>query len=289
MEPCHVTIPVAAIKAGRYRTRMGLPNVDDLAADIKKHGLLQPIGVVADGSEYHVVYGDRRLAAVQKLGWTEIPARVLGDPKNAMLLAITENLQRRDLNPVEEARAFRRVIDTGMTGAALARAIGKSEGYVSNKLRLEKLPRGAACLCDLSCAYTEGHLRQLLRLEAIVNDVFDNKIPEGHEYLEAMFDLGKQDNSNGVVDMITYYQDKVAWSHTSSTVRELKEAIDLLEVKWKDPERYYVICCRLGASSGDFMRYGDDVWDDAAWKEYDEEMDELDEEVAVDEEEELPV
>jgi ParB/RepB/Spo0J family partition protein len=231
MTTCHVTtlIPISAIEAGRYRTRMfGNPVVDDLAEDIAKHGLLQPIGVVADGEKYHIVFGDRRFTAVKKLNWTEIPAQILPDAKDAMLLAVTENLQRQDLNPVEEARAFRRVLETaGMTQVELAKAIGRSEGYVSNKLRLEKLPRGVAVLCTMSKnPYTEGHLRQLLRLEAIVPKRFGDGIPDGHEfYYEPMFRLGE--NGNGVVDMVTYWQDKIAWSNLDSTVKELKEAIDL--------------------------------------------------------------
>ena len=138
----------------------------ELTASIAAHGVLQPIVVreVADGG-YELIAGERRLRAARAAGLTEIPAVVRDSSPNEVLeLALVENLQRSDLNPIEEATAYRELIDRfGLSHEAVARQVGKSRVAVSNALRLLDLaPETRQAIVD--GRITEGHGRALAAL-----------------------------------------------------------------------------------------------------------------------------
>ncbi len=116
--------------------------LEDLAASIKEHGLIQPIVLRNVKNGYEIVAGERRWRAARKVGIKEIPCIVkeLTDEEN-MLLAIIENMQREDLNPIEEAEGINQMIDTyGLTQEQVSKSVGKSRPYITNCLRLLKLP-----------------------------------------------------------------------------------------------------------------------------------------------------
>lgn len=147
----------------RHFSREGL---EELAASIKEHGVLQPLSVRRSSQGYELISGERRLRASRMAGLTEVPCIVVSvDSKESSLLALVENLQRRDLDFVEEASALARLIETyHLSQEEAARRIGKSQSAVANKLRLLKLPPEAlALLREHGC--TERHARALLRLE----------------------------------------------------------------------------------------------------------------------------
>ncbi len=137
-----------------------------LAASIRQHGLLQPVTVRETADGYELIMGERRLRACQMLSFRDIDALVLqaGDEESA-LLALVENLQREELHYFEEAEAFFSLIENGMTHEALAHRLGRSVSYVSNKMRLLKLP---AELRDFiaESALSERHARALLPLRS---------------------------------------------------------------------------------------------------------------------------
>ena len=140
--------------------------LQELAESIKQHGLLQPILVcpIGDG-KYQIVHGERRWRACRLAGLTSIKAEVRElDDKQKMEIQLIENLQREDLNPLEEAEMFHRLINEfGYTHEELAHRIGKSREYVTNKLRLLKLSKEVKE--DLKEGkITEGHARPLLSL-----------------------------------------------------------------------------------------------------------------------------
>ena len=161
-------LPVAAIAPNpdqprRHFSREGL---EELAASIAEHGVLQPLSVRRGGRGYELISGERRLRAAKLAGLTEVPCIVVNvDSQGSSLLALVENLQRRDLDFVEEASALARLIETyHLSQEEAARRIGKSQSAVANKLRLLKLPPEAlALLREHGC--TERHARALLRLE----------------------------------------------------------------------------------------------------------------------------
>jgi ParB family chromosome partitioning protein len=138
-------IDIDAIKpnAMQPRQQFNEENIEGLAESIRLHGVIQPIMLRESGTGYELVAGERRWRAARKAGLREIPAivRTLSSEENA-LFAIIENVQREDLNPLEEAGAFRKIMDVyGMTQENISRSVGKSRPYIANTLRLLKLPQ----------------------------------------------------------------------------------------------------------------------------------------------------
>lgn len=164
-----VEIPVAAIVPNQYQPRkvFDQTEIQELAHTISEHGLLQPI-VVREfrPGEYEIIAGERRFRAVNLLEWEKIPAIVekMSDAESASL-ALIENLQRAQLSPVEEAQAYKQLMEfNNLTQAALAKGMGKSQSFVANKLRLLKLIKPVQNAI-LDGRITERHGRALLGLD----------------------------------------------------------------------------------------------------------------------------
>lgn len=140
--------------------------LNELADSIMSHGLIQPVVLRAAGRGYEIVAGERRWRAARRAGLKEIPCivRELSDEEN-MLLAIIENMQREDLNPIEEAEGLNQMIETyGLTQSEVSKSVGKSRPYITNSLRLLKLPekiRGFVSEGSISA----GHARALVSVE----------------------------------------------------------------------------------------------------------------------------
>jgi ParB/RepB/Spo0J family partition protein len=136
----------------------------ELAQSMRANGLAVPILVRPTGERYTIVHGERRWRAAQQLHWPGIAADVREvDADTARWLALVENVQRADLAPIEEARAFEARLASGLTQQALGERLGKSQSYVAQKLRLLTLPEPLHLLLARRII-TEGHARQLLRL-----------------------------------------------------------------------------------------------------------------------------
>ncbi|GGG40363.1 chromosome partitioning protein, ParB family [Lactobacillus apis] len=176
-------------------------SIRELATTLDKEGLLQPIVVREQGEQYEIIAGERRFRAAKQLGWETMPAIVNNmDEAQAASLALIENLQREDLNPIDEAQAYNNLMKlNNLTQTALAQNIGKSQSYVANKMRLLKLspkvqsylasgqisPRHGRCLVGLSQKDQGRVLDEILDnnlnvsdTEKIVKDVdgyFENK------------------------------------------------------------------------------------------------------------------
>ena len=128
--------------ANQPRKTFSEEKIDELSKSIKEHGIIQPIVVRKKGESYEIVTGERRWRAARKAELTQVPCliRELTDEQN-MLIAIIENMQREDLNPVEEAEGLNQMITTfGMTQEQVSKSVGKSRPYIANSLRLLKLP-----------------------------------------------------------------------------------------------------------------------------------------------------
>jgi ParB family chromosome partitioning protein len=160
-----LSIPVDRIRRNPHQPRAAFSEegLGELAASIGAHGVLQPIVVrgAVDGG-YELIAGERRLRAARMAGLTEIPAVVRDSTPNELLeLALVENVQREDLNPIEQASAYRELIDRfGLSHEEVARQVGKSRVAVSNALRLLDLaPETRQAIVD--GRITEGHGRAL--------------------------------------------------------------------------------------------------------------------------------
>ncbi len=161
-------VPLAAITPNPHQPRSPIREQDllELAASIEEHGIIQPLVVteVADG--YQLIAGERRWRAARVAGLARVPVLVKDVAPSEMLeLALVENLQRSDLNPLEEAMAFEQLAETfGLTQGQIAQRVGKSRTAVSNTLRLLKAAR-AVREALLEERISEGHARALLGLE----------------------------------------------------------------------------------------------------------------------------
>ena len=138
--------------------------LDELAQSMAANGLAVAVLVRPAGDRYLLVHGERRWRAAGRLGWQTIPAEVRDlDPEQARWLALVENIQRADLSPIDEARAYQAALSEGLTQTALGQKVGKSQSYIAQKLRLLGLPEPLQFYLD-RLAISEGHARQLLRL-----------------------------------------------------------------------------------------------------------------------------
>ncbi len=168
------TLPVDAMVPGRFQPRRTMDDakLEELSASIRAQGVIQPIvvreHVGADGKggrTYEIIAGERRWRASQRAGLAEVPVVVrVVDDRTVVAMALIENIQREDLNPLEEAQALQRLIDEfDLTHAAAAEAVGRSRAAVSNLLRLLELPAEIRALVQ-SGALEMGHARALLPL-----------------------------------------------------------------------------------------------------------------------------
>jgi ParB family chromosome partitioning protein len=162
-------VPVDAIRPNPMQPRSGLDSeaLDELAASIQEHGLIQPLVVTTPApGEYQLIAGERRLEAARIAGLTHVPVLVKeATPQQVLELALVENIQRADLKPLEEASAYRQLIDEfGLTQEAVAERVGKSRATVANAVRLLRLPAPIkTALAD--GRISEGHARALLGLD----------------------------------------------------------------------------------------------------------------------------
>lgn len=140
--------------------------IEELARSIEVHGILQPIMVRKTGDGYEIVAGERRWRAARKAGLKKVPCivRELTEEQN-MLIAIIENMQREDLNPMEEAEALSQMIITfGLTQEQISKSVGKSRPYITNALRLLKLPVEIQELVTTG-QLSMGHARAIIGIE----------------------------------------------------------------------------------------------------------------------------
>ncbi len=163
------TIPVAHIVPlpGQPRRHFDEAALDELAASIAARGVIQPVIVTPQGGgRYRLVAGERRWRAAQRAQLHEIPAIIRDlSEREVMALALIENLQREDLNPIEEARAYHRLAeDEGLTQAEIAKLVDKSRSHVANIQRLLALPEGVIDLVETG-QLSMGHARALIGMD----------------------------------------------------------------------------------------------------------------------------
>ncbi len=163
-------LAIDRLQPGKYqpRTRMDETTLDELAASIREHGVMQPILVrPIEGGRFEIVAGERRWRAAKRAGLAEVPALVKSVPdQSALALALIENIQREDLNPLEQANGIARLIDEfGLTHEAAAKAVGRSRSAVTNLLRLRELAKPVQAYL-LGGQIDMGHARALLALPA---------------------------------------------------------------------------------------------------------------------------
>lgn len=165
------TVAVKDIQPGRYQARVQIDDeaLQELADSIKAQGVIQPVIVREHGlSQYELIAGERRWRASQLAGLTEIPVVVKSiSDEAALAMGLIENLQRENLNPIEEAQGLKRLADEfGLTHETIAKAVGKSRSAISNTLRLLSLPEPVQDML-YQRRLEMGHARALLTLPVV--------------------------------------------------------------------------------------------------------------------------
>ncbi|HEX8785780.1 MAG TPA: ParB/RepB/Spo0J family partition protein [Telluria sp.] len=179
------SLKIAQVQAGKYqpRTRMDEVSLSELAASIKTQGIMQPVLVrPIDGggdvlARYEIIAGERRFRAAQMAGLDEIPVLVREvDDQNAAAMALIENIQREDLNPLEEAQGISRLIsEFDFTHEQAAQAVGRSRSAVSNLLRLVNLAQPVQTML-MAGDIDMGHARALLAVDAASQIALANQV-----------------------------------------------------------------------------------------------------------------
>ncbi len=176
------SLRLAALQPGRYqpRTRMDESSLQELAASIRTHGLMQPLVVrPLDSGRWEIIAGERRFRAAQLAGLAQVPVvvRDVAD-EQALAMALIENIQREDLNPLEQAQAIRRLIsEFGFSHEQAADTLGRSRSATSNLLRLLNLAEAVQTML-LAGDLDMGHARALLSLGAAEQIMLANRVVE---------------------------------------------------------------------------------------------------------------
>jgi ParB family chromosome partitioning protein len=162
-----LVIPIHAVKKNPHqpRSRMDRAGLRELAESIRTHGIIQPLIVKPEGNAFQLIAGERRLEAARMAGLEEVPVVLRhADEGATLVLALIENLQRKDLNPLEAASGYRKLAhDFGLSHDEIARQVGKSRSAITNSLRLLRLS-AAVRQALISEQIREGHARALAAL-----------------------------------------------------------------------------------------------------------------------------
>jgi len=199
-------LPVKALRAGKYqpRTRMDEGALNELADSIRSQGIMQPILVrplPGEAGQYEIIAGERRLRAAKIAGLKEVPVlvREVAD-EHAAVMALIENIQREDLNPLEEAQGVRRLLDEfSLTHEQAAQAIGRSRSATSNLLRLLNLAQPVQIML-VAGDIDMGHARALLAVDGATQIQLANEIvAKGLSVREAEKRVGRAVKENAAV------------------------------------------------------------------------------------------
>ena len=190
-------VPTGSIVSNPHQPRLHFDPVklDELAESIKEHGILQPLIVSRNGDNYELIAGERRLQAAKKLGLVTVPVVIRDVSEQEKLeLAIIENIQRHNLNPIEEAKAYLQLIDEfGMQQEGVAKKMGRSRSSVANTMRLLQLP------IEIQRAVAEG------------------KLSEGHA--KALLSIDNPEKQRAIFDLIV--KDELTVRETETKVRSI--------------------------------------------------------------------
>ena len=224
--------------------------IKELAKSIKSYGIIQPIIVRKKNDIYEIVAGERRLRACKYLGMKEISAIIKDvDDLEIAEIAIVENLQRKDLNFIEEAKAYQRLIkEFSITQQELAERLGKGQSTIANKLRLLNIPTEVCNQLNFE-EITERHARALLKLDdeksqlKVISQIKERNL--NVKETEKLIEKIKEEKQNKK-KVITVYKDLRLFINTlNNSIREMKEAGLEVEVKKSDEEKYVEFKIRL--------------------------------------------
>lgn len=243
------------------RTHFNETELNELSESIREHGVLQPLLVRKKGSKYEIIAGERRYQASKLADLTEVPVIIKDvDDQEMLALALIENLQRSDLNPLEEAKGYRQLIDaSGMTQDALSKAVSKSRSAITNSLRLLDLPEAVQQMI-FEGKLTAGHARAILAVpyedariklaERVVNEGLSVRATE---HLAPLFSVGDSPKAPRPVTPQSFKQAaRVLRQHFNTNVRvKSSRGKNKIEIEFKDEDELRRILSEMIALDGE--------------------------------------
>ena len=243
------------------RTHFNETELNELSESIREHGVLQPLLVRKKGSKYEIIAGERRYQASKLAELTEVPVIIKDvDDQQMMALALIENLQRSDLNPLEEAKGYRQLIDaSGMTQDALSKAVSKSRSAITNSLRLLDLPEQVQQLI-FDGQLTAGHARAILavpyedaRIKLAERVVKEGLSVRATEHLAPLFSVGDAPKAPRPVTPQSFKKAaRVLRQRLNTNVRvKSTRGKNKIEIEFKDEDELKRILSEMVLTEGD--------------------------------------
>lgn len=243
------------------RTHFNETELNELSESIREHGVLQPLLVRKKGTKYEIIAGERRYQASKLADLTEVPVIIKDvDDQQMMALALIENLQRSDLNPLEEAKGYRQLIDaSGMTQDALSKAVSKSRSAITNSLRLLDLPEQVQQLI-FDGQLTAGHARAILavpyedaRIKLAERVVKEGLSVRATEHLAPLFSVGDAPKAPRPVTPQSFKKAaRVLRQRFNTNVRvKSTRGKNKIEIEFKDEEELKRILSEMILTEGD--------------------------------------
>lgn len=243
------------------RTHFNETELNELSESIREHGVLQPLLVRKKGSKYEIIAGERRYQASKLADLTEVPVIIKDvDDQQMMALALIENLQRSDLNPLEEAKGYRQLIDaSGMTQDALSKAVSKSRSAITNSLRLLDLPEQVQQLI-FDGQLTAGHARAILavpyedaRIKLAERVVKEGLSVRATEHLAPLFSVGDTPKTPRPVTPQSFKKAaRVLRQRFNTNVRvKSTRGKNKIEIEFKDEDELKRILSEMVLTEGD--------------------------------------
>ena len=231
------------------RTNFKPEEIEELANSIKRHGLLQPILVRKTGDGYEIIAGERRWQACRSLGMETIPVRFwLADDTEAFEAALVENIQRSDLNPIEEAYGYKRLMERkGMTQSEVAQTVSKGRSTIANALRLLDLPEEAQQLL-FEEKITAGHARAILSVptlegkKSLTNKLMEEKLSVRETEAIARLLAGREKAASTPSSRVPTPQSFMKAARSMSKILELPVRVktvqgkNKIEIQFKDED-----------------------------------------------------
>ena len=258
----HVDIALITPNPEQPRRRFSESALNDLAASIAEKGIIQPLILRRDPHKptgYQIVAGERRWRAAQKAQLHEVPAIIRElDDTEVLEIAIIENIQRSDLNAIEEAAGYRQLMDRfGHTQEKLAQALGKSRSHIANLLRLLNLPEAVLEMVR-SEQISAGHARALITAPdptALAHQVVKKGLSVRQTESLAKSTAPKSSNSNGTpqkdADTVALEKDLAAALGMQVAIQHSRDGEEgTVSIKYRDLEQLDEICRRLSVTSG---------------------------------------
>lgn len=230
-----VYIPVEDILPNRFQPRLAFDEkeLNELASSIAKYGIIQPIVLRNIGDKYEIIAGERRFKASQIAGLTKVPAIINNtDDNTSAEIALLENLQRKNLTPIEEAQSYRKLIDRGFTQEEIASKLGVSQSSIANKMRLLNLPKKVQDAL-LYGKISERHARSLLSLNNVdlqlnlLGRIIDERLTVKQTEEEISLLLNKNKYNNDIPEEIQRFLN----NDSPSEIKYMKHTEDVKEDK----------------------------------------------------------